>query len=54
MTCYVVIFHATLVGVYSCGVDAHCVHKRLLGSTVQQVHMNSESEEGGKVLRPLG
>ena len=53
MICYCVIHHTNiLVGVYSSAVDAHLVQKQLLGSTVQQCHLNAETIGEGKLLQP--
>jgi hypothetical protein len=51
MICYCVLFHCSLVGVFSCAADAAQCAKGLHGSTVVQCHLNDYTDTGKQIVR---
>ena len=51
MTTYIVLYHGSVVGLYSCITDATIVAKALLHSTVVSCKLNSETDTGRQVLQ---
>ena len=49
---FVVIWHSTLLGCYSCGVDAAETARRFPGATVTECRLNSETVHGAQMLVP--
>ena len=49
---FVVIWHSTLLGCYSCGVDGAETARRFPGATVTECRLNSETVHGAKMLAP--
>jgi hypothetical protein len=47
---WVVIYYGTLIGVYTCAVDAVLVSNLVSGSTVHTCFLNSETETGQELL----
>eukprot|EP01046_Picozoa_sp_COSAG06_P045954 COSAG06_NODE_6435_length_2934_cov_25.637743_6_plen_56_part_00 len=53
MRAYVVLWHGSLIGVYSCAVDAAIMAKRLDRSTVVACQLNGETSTGAALLANL-
>lgn len=51
MICYCVLWNCSLVGVFSCAVDADQCAKGLHGSTVVQCRLNDFTNTGQHLLR---
>ena len=51
MICYCVLFHCSLVGVFSSAVDAAQCAKGLHGSTVVQCRLNDYTDTGKEIVR---
>ena len=51
MLCNCVMYHASLIGVYTSAVDANRVQRMLPNSTVQECHLNNESVLGSKLIQ---
>eukprot|EP01043_Picozoa_sp_COSAG02_P036044 COSAG02_NODE_2617_length_8409_cov_2.491697_9_plen_58_part_00 len=49
---YVVIWHATLIGLYSSMTDASETARRFPGSTVTECRLNDETVHGRQMLSP--
>ena len=49
---FAVIWHSTLLGSYSCGVDAAETARRFPGATVTECRLNSETVHGAQMLAP--
>eukprot|EP01044_Picomonas_judraskeda_P022064 COSAG03_NODE_5379_length_1264_cov_1.239485_2_plen_66_part_00 len=47
---WVVIYYSTLIGVYTCAVDAMVVSNLISGSTVHTCLLNSETDTGKELL----
>ena len=53
MRTYAVLWHGSLVGIYSCAVDAAIAAKRLDRSTVVACQLNGETSTGAALLANL-
>jgi hypothetical protein len=51
MIAYTVLFHCSLVAVFSCAVDAAQCAKGLHGATVVQCHLNDYTDTGKQLVR---
>ena len=50
MVIHVVLWHGSLIGLYTCATDAAVASKPLHRSTVVTCHLNAESEHGAQLL----
>ena len=51
MTTYIVLYHGSVIGLYSCITDATIVAKALPHSIVVSCKLNSETDTGRQVLQ---